>query len=231
MKRFVFPILFCILSIPSFSQTTGKISTSLNYQTGNTEAVAITGKLDLDTKFSDEIESSLNLQTNYGEQFGTVFDRIYKGSFELDVDADDFYPLLFVSAENNMNRKIDLRFNGGVGFGYADDKIGVDSKTSIMLLWEYSDMVSIDPISKPMVSFRTRLKKKLESGMSTRLVLLMQKYLTGDVYRMTSTFSMSYPVYKSLSFLFTAEHRYETVQVQGVKPNDFSTMFGLEFGI
>ena len=185
MNRFVFPILFCILSIPSFGQITGKISTSLNYQTGNTETMAITGKVDLDTKFSNEIESNLNLQTNYGEQFGTVFDRIYKGSFELDV----------------------------------------------MLLWEYSDMVGIDPISKPMVSFRTRLKKKLESGMSTRLVLLMQKYLTGDVYRMTSTFSMSYPVYKSLSFLFTAEHRYETVQVQGVKPNDFSTMFGLEFGI
>lgn len=231
MNRFVFPILFCILSIPSFGQITGKISTSLNYQTGNTETMAITGKVDLDTKFSNEIESNLNLQTNYGEQFGTVFDRIYKGSFELDVDADDFYPLLFVSAENNMNRKIDLRFNGGVGFGFADDKIGVDSKTSVMLLWEYSDMVGIDPISKPMVSFRTRLKKKLESGMSTRLVLLMQKYLTGDVYRMNSTFSMSYPIYSSLSFLFTVEHRYETVQVRGVKPNDFSTMFGLEFGI
>lgn len=193
--------------------------------------MSLTGKADLDLKVSDEIQSNLSLQTNYGEQFGKVFDRVYRGAFELDVDADDFYPLLFVSAENNMNRKIDLRFNGGVGFGYADDRIGVDSKTSVMLLWEYSDMVGIDPISKPMISIRTRMKKKLESGMSTRLVLLMQKYLTGDVYRMTSTFSISYPVYKSLSFLFTAEHRYETVQVQGVKPNDFSTMFGLEFGI
>jgi len=231
MKRFVLPILFCILSIQSFSQTTGKISASANYQTGNTEAMSLTGKADLDLKVSDEIQSNLSLQTNYGEQFGKVFDRVYRGAFELDVDADDFYPLLFVSAENNMNRKIDLRFNGGVGFGYADDRIGVDSKTSVMLLWEYSDMVGIDPISKPMISIRTRMKKKLESGMSTRLVLLMQKYLTGDVYRMTSTFSISYPVYKSLSFLFTAEHRYETVQVQGVKPNDFSTMFGLEFGI
>lgn len=231
MKRFVLSILFCILSIPSFSQTTGKISTSLNYQTGNTEAIAITGKVDLDTKFSEQIQSSLNLQANYGEQFGTVFDRIYKGSFELDVDADDFYPLGFIGAENNLNRKIEFRFNGGLGLGFHDNSIGVDSKTSLMMLWEYSDMAGIEPISKPMVSFRTRLKKKLESGMSTRLVLLMQKYLTGDVYRMTSTFSMSYPVYKSLSFLFTAEHRYETVQVQGVKPNDFSTMFGLEFGI
>jgi len=231
MKRFVLPILFCILSIQSFSQITGKISVSSNYQTGNTEAISATGKIDLDTKFSDAISSSLVIQTNYGEQFEKVFDRVHRGSFELDVDADDFYPLLFVSAENNMNRKIDLRFNGGVGFGFADDKIGVDSKTSIMLLWEYSDMVGIEPISKPMVSFRTRLKKKLESGMSTRLVLLMQKYLTGDVYRMTSTFSMSYPVYKSLSFLFTTEHRYETVQVPDTKPNDFSTMFGLEFGI
>ena len=231
MKRFVLSILFCILSVPSFSQTTGKISTSLSYQTGNTEQTSITGRLDLDTKFSDEIESSLNLQTNYGEQFGTVFDRIYRGSFELDVDADDFYPLGFVSAENNLNRRIELRLNGGFGMGFHDNSDILGSKTSIMLLWEYSDMVGIDPISKPMVSFRTRLKKKLESGMSTRLVFLMQKYLTDDVYRMTSTFSMSYPVYKSLSFLFTAEHRYETVQVQGVKPNDFSTMFGLEFGI
>lgn len=231
MKHFVLPILFCILWAPSFSQVSGKIGTSVNYQTGNTEAIAVTSKLDLDTKFSDEIQSNLIVQTNYGEQFGRVFDRVYRGSLELDVDADDFYPLLFVSAENNMNRKIDLRLNGGVGFGFADNKIGVDSKTSVMLLWEYSDMVGIEPISKPMVSFRTRLKKKLESGMSTRLVLLMQKYLTGDVYRMTSTFSISYPVYKSLSFLFTAEHRYETVQVQEAKPNDFSTMFGLEFGI
>ena len=231
MRYFVVSILFCILSTLSFAQTSGNVSASINYQSGNTEIMALTGKADLDTKFSDEIQSTLTFQTNYSEQFGMVFDRVYKGTFEFDVDADDFYPLLFMSAENNMNRKIDLRFNGGVGFGYADNSIGVDSKTSIMLLWDYSDMTGIDPISKPMVSFRTRLKKTLESGMSTRLVLLMQKYLTGDVYRTTSTFSMSYPIYSSLSFLFTVEHRYETVQVPGVKPNDFSTMFGLEFGI
>lgn len=231
MRHFVVPILFCILSTLSFGQTTGKISVSSNYQTGNTEAISATGKIDVDTKFSDAISSSLVIQTNYGEQFEKVFDRVHRGSFELNADAGDFYPLGFVSAENNLNRKIELRFNGGAGVGFHDNSVGVDSKTSVMLLWEYSDMVGIDPISKPMVSFRTRLKKKLESGMSTRLIVLMQKYLTGDVYRMTSTFSMSYPVYKSVSFLFTTEHRYETVQVSDTKPNDFSTMFGLEFGI
>lgn len=231
MKRFVFPILFCILSIQSFSQITGKISASANYQTGNTEILSLDGRSDFGYKFSDEIESSLFLQANYAEQFGRVFDRVYRGSFELDVDADNFYPLGFVSVENNLNRKIELRLNGGVGGGFHDNSIGVDSKTSVMILWEYSDMIGTDPISTPLISAKTRLKKKLNDGVTIKFSYIVQKYLTDDVYRMTSTFSMSYPVYKSLSFLFTAEHRYETVQVQGVKPNDFSTMFGLEFGI
>ena len=231
MRYFVVSILFCILSTLSYGQTSGDISASINYQSGNTEIMALTGKVNLDTKFSDDVQSTLTFQTNYSEQFGTVFDRVYRGSFELDVDADDFYPLGFVSVENNLNRRIELRLNGGLGLGFHNNSDILDSKTSVMLLWEYSDMVGIDPISKPMVSVRTRLKKKLESGLSTRLVFLVQRYITQDVYRMNSTFAMSYPIYSSLSFLFTVEHRYETVQVQGVKPNDFSTMFGLEFGI
>ena len=192
---------------------------------------SIVNKLELDTKYSESLLSSLSLQTNYSEQFGKVFDRVYRGSLELNVSPDGFYPLGFISMESNLNRRIELRFNGGFGGGYHDNSIGVDSKTSAMLLWEYSDLIGAEPISTPLVSIRTRIKKKFESGMSNRLVLLMQKYLTNDVYRMTSTFSVSYPIYSSLSFLFTVEHRYETVQVQGVKPNDFSTMFGLEFGI
>ena len=203
----------------------------MNYQTGNTEATSFTGKADLNYKVSDLIESNLFLQTNYGEQFGTVFDRMYKGTFELNVDPDDFYPLAFVSVENNLNRKIELRVNSGIGFGFYDNSIGVDSKTSVMVLWEHSDMVGIEPISTPMISARTRVKKNLEGGGKLRFTYLVQKYLQSPVYRMTSTFSMSFPIYSSLSFLFTAEHRYETVQVQGVKPNDFSTMFGIEFGI
>jgi hypothetical protein len=203
----------------------------MNYQTGNTEAVSFTGKVDLSYKVSDVIESNLFIQTNYGEQFGTVFDRMYKGTFELDVDPDDFYPLAFVSVENNLNRKIELRVNSGLGFGFYDNSIGVDSKTSVMVLWEHSDMVSIEPISTPMISARTRIKKNLEGGGKMRFTYLVQKYLQSPVYRMTSTFSISYPIYSSLSILITAEHRYETVQVQGVKPNDFSTLFGLEFGI
>ena len=203
----------------------------MNYQTGNTEAASFTGKADLSYKVSDVIESNLFIQTNYGEQFGTVFDRMYKGTFELDVDPDDFYPLAFVSVENNLNRKIELRVNSGLGFGFYDNSIGVDSKTSVMVLWEHSDMVSIEPISTPMISARTRVKKNLDGGGKMRFTYLVQKYLQSPVYRMTSTFSISYPIYNSLSILITAEHRYETVQVQGVKPNDFSTLFGLEFGI
>jgi len=203
----------------------------VNYQTGNTEAVSFTGKVDLNYKVSDVIESNLFLQTNYGEQFGTVFDRMYKGTFELDVDPDDFYPLAFVSVENNLNRKIELRVNSGLGFGFYDNSIGVDSKTSVMVLWEHSDMVGIEPISTPMISARTRVKRNLDGGGKMRFTYLVQKYLQSPVYRMTSTFSISYPIYSSLSILITAEHRYETVQVQGVKPNDFSTLFGLEFGI
>jgi len=203
----------------------------MNYQTGNTEAVSFTGKVDLSYKVSDVIESNLFIQTNYGEQFGTVFDRMYKGTFELDVDPDDFYPLAFVSVENNLNRKIELRVNSGLGFGFYDNSIGVDSKTSVMVLWEHSDMVGIEPISTPMISARTRVKKNLDGGGKMRFTYLVQKYLQSPVYRMMSTFSISYPIYSSLSILITAEHRYETVQVRGVKPNDFSTLFGLEFGI
>jgi hypothetical protein len=230
MRYFLVSFFLCIFTISSFSQT-GTLSASMNYQTGNTEAVSFTGKVDLSYKVSDVIESNLFIQTNYGEQFGTVFDRMYKGTFELDVDPDDFYPLAFVSVENNLNRKIELRVNSGLGFGFYDNSIGVDSKTSVMVLWEHSDMVSIEPISTPMISTRTRIKKNLEGGGKMRFTYLVQKYLQSPVYRMTSTFSISYPIYSSLSILITAEHRYETVQVQGVKPNDFSTMFGLEFGI
>jgi hypothetical protein len=230
MKYFVVSVFLCIFTICSFSQT-GTLSASMNYQTGNTEAVSFTGKADLSYKASDVVESNLFLQTNYGEQFGRVFDRMYKGTFELNVDPDDFYPLGFVSVENNLNRKIELRVNSGLGFGFYDKSIGVDSKTSVMILWEHSDMIGIDPISTPMISARTRLKKNLNGGGKMRFTYLVQKYLQSPVYRMTSTFSMSYPIYSSLSILITAEHRYETVQVQGVKPNDFSTMFGLEFGI
>lgn len=230
MRYFLVSFFLCIFTISSFSQT-GTLSASMNYQTGNTEAVSFTGKVDLSYKVSDVIESNLFIQTNYGEQFGTVFDRMYKGTFELDVDPDDFYPLAFVSVENNLNRKIELRVNSGLGFGFYDNSIGVDSKTSVMVLWEHSDMVSIEPISTPMISARTRIKKNLEGGGKMRFAYLVQKYLQSPVYRMTSTFSISYPIYSTLSILFTAEHRYETVQVQGVKPNDFSTLFGLEFGI
>jgi hypothetical protein len=230
MRYFVVSVFLCIFTICSFSQT-GTLSASMNYQTGNTEAVSFTGKADLSYKASDVVESNLFLQTNYGEQFGRVFDRMYKGTFELNVDPDDFYPLGFVSVENNLNRKIELRVNSGLGFGFYDKSIGVDSKTSVMILWEHSDMIGIDPISTPMISARTRLKKNLNGGGKMRFTYLVQKYLQSPVYRMTSTFSMSYPIYSSLSILITAEHRYETVQVQGVKPNDFSTMFGLEFGI
>jgi hypothetical protein len=230
MRYFLVSFFLCIFTISSFSQT-GTLSASVNYQTGNTEATSFTGKVDLNYKVSDVIESNLFLQTNYGEQFGTVFDRMYKGTFELDVDPDDFYPLAFVSVENNLNRKIELRVNSGLGFGFYDNSIGVDSKTSVMILWEHSDMVGIEPISTPMISARTRVKKNLDGGGKMRFTYLVQKYLQSLVYRMTSTFSISYPIYSTLSILITAEHRYETVQVQGVKPNDFSTLFGLEFGI
>lgn len=97
MRYFLVSILFSILSIQLFSQTSGKVSASLNYQKGNTEVMALTGKLDIDHKFSEQTISSLFLQTNYAEQFGQVFDRVYKGSFELNVDDDDFYPLAFIS--------------------------------------------------------------------------------------------------------------------------------------
>lgn len=85
--------------------------------------------------------------------------------------------------ENNLNRRIELRLNGGVGGGYHDALFTVDCKTSLMVLWEYSDMVGIEPISTPILSARTRLKRKLDNGVSVRFTYIVQKYLTSPVYR------------------------------------------------
>jgi hypothetical protein len=227
MKNILFvSVVFILLSLVSYSQTT-KISISTNYQSGNTEATSLLLSGDTRQNLSEKIELSIGFRTSYAEQFGRVSDRTNRINFEID-SRGQLYPLMFVSAENDLNRRIDYRINGGIGAGYHFKPFGIDSKVSMMGLWESALLGDGLRISTPMLSFRYRTKIGSDTTARIRHVSMIQKYVNTSYYRMINTVSLVNPLISNINTLISFEHRYEKTQIEGVKPNDFSVTFGIE---
>lgn len=214
---------------PQPQTTRGTVNAALNYQTGNTDALSVSGRFDMDLVLGESMMADIVLHSIYAEQFGKVFDRINRAVVELDGQTPGIYPLGFINMESNRNRKIDLRFNGGAGAGYHFTAFDIDTKASGMLLWEYSDFASADAVSAPLISCRIRMQRNFPSGSTVRLVVLGQRYMTRNVFRVSNLLSIAAPIVGRLSLSLGLEHRYETIQVIGVTAHDLMTRFGIEF--
>ena len=111
-----------------------QVSAELSYtdQSGNNELRLFTGGLNLTHLQPDRFELNSTLQSRYGKSEGELVARNYYGSLSFDLYPQNrVSPFLFVDAERDPFKRLNLRASGGAGAKYTFYRPGGGSRRSV----------------------------------------------------------------------------------------------------
>jgi hypothetical protein len=154
------------------------ISAEMSYtdQSGNKTLRLLTGGLRVSHREKEAFELDGSLQSRYGMSDDEVVARNDFGSLSVDLHPNDRWsPFLFVTAERDPFKRLDLRASGGAGAKYtlyqAEQGPG-EASASLALLYSYENLAPSerDPLapvrSLARWSLRARGTRELRSGVT-----------------------------------------------------------------
>ena len=172
---------------PAGAQETGdaeepdrwQVSAELSYtdQSGNNDLRLFTGGFNLTHLQPEQFELNSTLQSRYGKSEGELVARNYYGSLSFDFFPENTWsPFLFVDAERDPFKRLDLRASGGAGAKYTFYRPGGDvgsASVSLALLASHRNLTAVpeepDPPSETVARWSLRLKGSREVGAGTTL--------------------------------------------------------------
>lgn len=121
---------------------------SFTSASGNRDLTVFTTGLTLKHRNVELLGLVLNLRARYGSSDGETDIENYHGDLKLDLDpANDWSPFLYMTAERDQTRRLDLRMNSGAGATYKlrrDDGRG-EASIGAALLHSYESIRPATP--------------------------------------------------------------------------------------
>lgn len=163
-----------------------KVAAELSYsdQSGNNVLRLLSGGLEISHREKEAFEFESILKSRYGKSEGDVVARNHFASLSLDLHPrDDWSPFLYLTAERDPFKRLDLRFSGGAGAKYKlqeSQRAADELSMSLALLYSYEDIrpVEADPFgpntSRARWSLRVRGGRELRPGATLRHVTFYQ---------------------------------------------------------
>lgn len=157
---------------------------SLTDQSGSRDIRLFTGGVQVSHREKEAFELEGSIKSRYGKSEGEVVARNHFGSLSFDLHPGDVWsPFLFMTAERDPFKRLDLRFAGGAGAKYtpfaADDRTS-DVSFSLALLYSVEDLrpSEDEPVpndrSLARWSFRVRGGRELGEAVSVQHVTFYQ---------------------------------------------------------
>jgi len=206
-----------------------QLELGMNAASGNASFAVLRTGGSVNYLLTDVAEFELSTLFRYGRSDTTVISNDLVGTAKFDWHPQaSFSPFLFISARRDPIRKIDAKFDGGVGAKWTflrRDKTKMSLSAAGVLDYEnyHLDPGSTDIQSASVFRISTRLKfdHELGSGAKFNHVTFWQPQAAnfGD-YNIAMTTSVSTKLLSNLALALEHEYLHDEVPPTGVKQND-----------
>lgn len=203
---------------------------ALTASSGNEEITVINSGLKVVHLIEEDYELDFSSGFRYGRSDGEEVARNLRGALKFDFKPqNDFSPFVFVSAERDRFKKIDLRANGGAGAKYRlwRGEKNEEATVSLATLYSYEDFAvarapGVDPFAREAkLSWRAKLLKTLGSNTTLDHTTFYQPVWDsyGD-YQLISETTARMLVNEWLAFSFGYTFEKDSTPIAGVEEDD-----------
>jgi hypothetical protein len=162
-----------------------KLATEISFtdQSGGRDLRLFTGGVQVSHREKEAFELEGSLQSRYGKSQGDLVARNHFGSLSFDLHPGDVWsPFLFMTAERDPFKRLDMRFAGGAGAKYTPFPREAPGEVSLSLALLYSredlrpneDEPVPNDRSLARWSFRVRGGRELDEAVSVQHVTFYQ---------------------------------------------------------
>lgn len=203
----------------------------------------------LDFSFSDSNSHFLGFRSANNYQLGYLFNRntendLLSRNFVYLFQNKDIYPYLMYWAETNLRKKINQRHQIGLGLSYKlIDEISTTEKNKLKVSLTFTkEIVNFDfnnfnlsEYNKQELDFlRMTLRVIGHFDITNTMFVDFEAWQQQDInnldnYRTYLDLSLNFKIYDNLSFRLSSNYNKESMYVNGLKPYDFITLFGIGY--
>jgi hypothetical protein len=211
-----------------------EVGLSFNGSGGNQQLTLLTTNLGITHLQTDVFEMGVRSRFRYGESEGSVVARNIQGALNFDLYPEaGWSPFVFMTAEQDAFRKLDLRWNGGAGvkrtFWRNDwDEVSLSGAA----LYSYENLQVPDSLGTGISgtarwSWRARARKRFAEGTQLEQVVFFQPAWDRLAdYQLESSTSGRLALSRSLALTASLLYERDNTPAPEVKPDDWSVAVG-----
>lgn len=212
-----------------------QVGLSLNSSGGNEQLTILTTDLSLTHLQTESYELELETRFRYGRSDGDEVAQNLWGSLNADIrPAEAWSPFLFVTAEQDPFKRLDVRLNGGAGVKRTFYQDGWDEVSlSAAGLYSYENLEVADSLGDGNTetarwSLRTRGRHEVRDGTRFEQTVFFQPAWTElDDYLLEARTTGRVAVTQSVALTTTLTYQRDSTPAPEVGPEDWSVAVGL----
>jgi hypothetical protein len=214
-----------------------EVGLSLNGSGGNERLTVFTTELGLTHLQTQRYELAFRGRARYGHSEGAEVARSVRGSINAEIrPAAPWSPFLSATAEHDRVRRIDTRFNSGVGVKRTFWREGwSDLSLSGAVLYWYERLIVADTVAGPAPvshqarwSWRGRARHQLREGTRVeQLVFFLPAWGQLPDYQVESQTTGRVALSQSLALTTSFLYQRDSMPVPEVGPDDWAITVGL----
>lgn len=234
--------LFPLLGVSASAQKKmhdwkGSIAAEAIVQSGNVDTQLFTLRGDI-SNVDSLIEVGLGGTFAYGEQDDIKNEQLLLGTLTVDLWPQDVLsPFVIGAAEYNFQRRIDLRWQTGVGakWTFWEDSLNTVSFSPAVLFdaTMYDPAAKLDDVRTGRGSVRLKGKHLLINSavIFTHLSFFEPSLSNSKDYRWNTLLIFDIPVSKTVALRTSFNNTFENIVAEGKKKNDSKLLFGLKLSL
>lgn len=218
-------------TIPFWRSHSLRLSADGTFQSGNVERILLRSGVST-VLTSNVLEIDASALYAYGEQNkqSAENDVLANGSVSVPV-YDGLSALFFGTSEISRLRRIDFRYQAGIGGKYVFFNSANNTlKTSLVTLFDATDFANSNPITSTRLSLRIKGRHQL---IESYLFLLHETFYQPSVnspqrdFRWRTSVTLEAPISKTFSLTTTFVNSYESIVSPGRLNNDATLTIGI----
>lgn len=225
---------------PAPDRWAAQLEFGFNGARGNTELVTLSTGFSIKRTETDRFELELETGYRYGESEGSVVARNIQSSLSFDLfPAGPWSPFIYVAAERDPFKRLDIRTDGGAGAKYTlNDGDRGTASLSLALLHTYENFRPTEAIPETPVrsdarwSMRARAKRRMAEGWQVENTTFYKPVYDqlGD-YDVDSVTKLNAILNSRLAVTFSYTYRLDSTPPEGVGREDQILTAGLTINL
>lgn len=225
---------------PAPDRWKSQLEFGFNGSRGNTDLITLSTGFSIERREKDSFELEWSTSYRYGESENQVVARHLQSSISFDLfPTGNWSPFLYVAAERDRFKRIDLRTDGGAGAKYTLARGEATSASlSLALLHTYENFTATGTDPEPDIrnharwSLRARASRRMNEGWQVENTTFYKPVhnALGD-YDIDSTTKLSAILNTRLALTLSYKYRLDSTPAEGVGGEDTFLTAGLTINL